>query len=576
MEKPPNNLDVLRRQIQRAEAQLIQSRTHAGSQDDDSEIGVLFAGNWHDSIPRRLIADEELAPVEKVTWMVIRSTIHSPQQPGATPRRADLARSINCSPPTVSTSQAMLRIMRWMVQCKPVRHQGRFVGNILLMSDEPLSLATVLELDDGYIEFLEATAKNGNRNSRMRKAAAERLKEVDTTRGDVQQPTELFKLSDRLLSMGIYRPVINGQLAVGEAEAPQESHQSKNFAPVTNSNPVHAPVKNQPKNTPKPPSPAPTGHQSKFFAPVENDQSKFFATAEMHQSKFFAPVSAPAECGVNPGEFGEKPTENHQSKNFSPVETPENHQSKFFASADKGGLGGSFVCSSSSSLENNNNSYLSISRKTTTTNSSNLDTTNPRTRDKTRGRSPTQVPNSVTPTPDGWPAGSETPEALRGRILDELIDEDPLIADFEDLNSLVSRHLPELAHPRLERFMQYLLRPRHGSIPQLARLLRPLEPASRSRVLFQLMGKTASDWGGWSKEPLSNAVGYLQSLIKAEARGSLKLDDFAIRLMRAVEQDIEPYIPMTVDREQEFRAHDPRQRDFFAGKPGGGIGENLG
>lgn len=494
MDKPPNNLDVLRRQIQRAEAQLIQSRTNAGSQDSDGEIGVLFAGNWHDSIPRRLIADEELAPVEKVTWMVIRSTIQSPQQPGATPRRADLARSINCSPPTVSTSQAMLRIMRWMVQCKPVRHQGRFVGNILLMSDEPLSLATVLELDDGYIEFLEATAKNGNRNSRMRKAAAERLKEVDATRGDVQQPTEILKMSDRIMSLGTYRPVITGQLA--EPGTAREPHQSKNFAPVTNGNAVYASVKNQPQNTPQPPSPTPTEHQSKFFAPVENDQSKFFATAEIHQSKNFAPVIEPEDRIENPGEFGEKTTENHQSKNFSPVETPENHQSKFFSAADKGGLGGSFVCSSSFSKSNNNSYIFNTGKTTTTTDSSNLDTTNPRTRGKPRGHNRRQVPNPVAPLPDGWPGEPETPEALRSRILDELIDEDPLLADFEDLNSLVSRHLPELAHPRLERFMHYLLRPRHGSIPQLARLLRPLEPASRTRVLFQLMGKTASDWGG--------------------------------------------------------------------------------
>ena len=276
----------------------------------------------------------------------------------------------------------------------------------------------------------------------------------------------------------------------------------------------------------------------------------------------------------NPGEFGEKTTENHQSKNFSPVETPENHQSKFFATANKGGLGGSFVCSSSS-LENKNNSYISNTSKTTTTDSSNLDTTNPRTRNKTQGRSRTRLSAQVAQH-DLQGAVPESMDAPRDRLMDELIDNDPLLADFEELSDLVNRHLPELAHPRLGRFVQYLLGPRQGSIPQLARLLRPIDPTSRRKVLFQMLGKTASDWGGWSKEPLSNAVGYLQSLIKAEARGSLKLDDFAIRLMRAVEQDVEPYIPMTTDREQELRAHDPRQRDFFAGKPGTGIGENLG
>lgn len=578
MDKSLNSLDVLRKQIKRAEAQLIQSRTQANTGESDDEVGVLFAGNWHDSIPRRLIVDEELAPVEKTTWMVIRSTINSPQQPGSTPKRADLARSINCSPPTVSTSQAMLRIMRWMCQCKPVRHQGRFVGNILLMSDEPLSLATVLELDDSYIEFLEATARNGNRNSRMRKAAAEKLKEVDASRVDLRQPTQMELMAERTARGfgGFKGATINmpNEADVGESAAETSSsdsesahlsfsnavpvpqsiandlksrHQSKNFAPVTNAVSSVQSVKNQPGVQSDPQDTRGGEHQSKILSPVENDQSKFFAPVETHQSKILSPVGGMDNTRENLPRIGGNSTETHQSK--------------FFAPADKGGLGGGFVCSSSS-LENNNNSYLSNNLKTTTT------TINPvSTYPRARGRRHSGSEAHALETFDLGHA--ESFEAERERLIDELIEENPLQADYEDLNRLVARHLPELAHPRLEKFVQYLLGPRKPNIPQIARLLKPLNKQTRSRVLFQLMGKTASDWGGWSKEPLSNAVGYLRSLINAEQQGNLKLDDFAIRLMRAVETDTEPYIPPTIDREQELRAHDPRQKDFFGQKLSG-------
>ncbi|HNG60120.1 MAG TPA: hypothetical protein PKZ52_09850, partial [Cellvibrionaceae bacterium] len=94
-------LDALKRQINRAERDLIEQRDGDGVEGD--EIALLFTGNWHDSIPRRIIlsnaddGSQTLSPVERLTWMVFRVTINDHTKPGSMPRRADLASMIGCS-----------------------------------------------------------------------------------------------------------------------------------------------------------------------------------------------------------------------------------------------------------------------------------------------------------------------------------------------------------------------------------------------------------------------------------------------------------------------------------------------
>ena len=56
-----------------------------------------------------------------------------------------------------------------------MRSKGRFVGDIYLLHDEPLSLAT-LELDPGYIEFLERLLSGSSKTTRVRQLAANILR----------------------------------------------------------------------------------------------------------------------------------------------------------------------------------------------------------------------------------------------------------------------------------------------------------------------------------------------------------------------------------------------------------------
>jgi hypothetical protein len=170
-----NNNDVINRQILRAEQELVRQRS-LSSLDDDEGMAVLFTGNHHDAFPRYLVANRELSPVDKITWQVIRLTINDPARPGSTPRRDELAAAIGCSAPTLTLSRNMLRICRWMTLCKSVRHQGKFVGDIYLLNDEPLSLIATMDFDPGYVQFLEVQCESSNK--RIRQAAALALSEI--------------------------------------------------------------------------------------------------------------------------------------------------------------------------------------------------------------------------------------------------------------------------------------------------------------------------------------------------------------------------------------------------------------
>ncbi len=251
------SLAILERQINRAERDLIESRSHA-SLDEEDGIAVLFTGNHHDAFPRHLVINPWLNGNEKVTWQVIRLSITDPSRPGSTPKRSEIAAMVNCSLPTVTSSRTMLRIRGWMTYCRSVRKAGRFIGDIYLLNDEPLTLQTILELDSTYIPFLEQQVKSDSK--RHKQAAAEVLAEIEKmTTGT--PPTEMEVMGARI-NRAMSAPSFN-------------SHQSKNFAPVNSPDSADALTQN-------------TTDQAK--SGTYSDQSKNFASVETHQDKNFSLV----------------------------------------------------------------------------------------------------------------------------------------------------------------------------------------------------------------------------------------------------------------------------------------------
>jgi hypothetical protein len=278
----PTSMDLLQRKISKAEEELIKKRNPSSPYDDD--MAVLFTGNHHDAIPRSMIINEDLSPSERITWMVLRTGTSDPTKPGAIAKRSDLARAIGVSAPSVTTHRAMLRIQRWLTHCKHVRNHGKFIGDIYLLHDDPLSLASTLEVDPTYIQFLELQQQSENK--RIRAAASRELMTISSLMAS--STTELDVMEKRI------------------NQYKQHSDQSKNFAPVDLDDLLDEVNHNQADLPFDEDLQANENNQSKNLAPDKTDQSKNFALVNKKISFISSSNSGSSSTEILTGRAREK------------------------------------------------------------------------------------------------------------------------------------------------------------------------------------------------------------------------------------------------------------------------------
>ncbi|SQC20682.1 Uncharacterised protein [Klebsiella pneumoniae] len=134
--------------------------------------GLLFTGNIHDAVPRRLMLDTRLSPLDKVAWMMIRLYAQQNQQnqgamfPTYDELQLQLASPFKgkASRETVSRVLLMLRLTGWLSLCRRVRDsKGRVRGNIYSQHDEPLSACDAGSLDPTWLDTVAAACQHKNR-----------------------------------------------------------------------------------------------------------------------------------------------------------------------------------------------------------------------------------------------------------------------------------------------------------------------------------------------------------------------------------------------------------------------------
>ena len=183
---------------------------------------LVFVGNWNDALPRLLIHDQVLEPVDKIVWAVIR-TQADPQRGTAFPSYATIGRLANVgSDATVSRAIAILRLSRWLTLCARARDGwGRFRGSVYALHDEPLPLADTLHLDRGYMEF--AYQATGHHHARVARVAASVVRSLELDLADGTDPSDgTDLLADRLAA----------QQAIAEA-APENVDAAGTTRPVS-------------------------------------------------------------------------------------------------------------------------------------------------------------------------------------------------------------------------------------------------------------------------------------------------------------------------------------------------------
>ncbi|MFS2198831.1 STY4528 family pathogenicity island replication protein [Pseudomonas sp. Pseusp3] len=174
------------------------------------QAGFLFSGQSHEVVPRRLLLDSRLTPLERNAWQVFRLMLQG--QGVVTPRYEDLQPYLSSVPYGASASRetiarmlTMLRLTRWLSLVSRGRDQlsGRLQGSLYVLHDEPLTPAEAMELDQDYLELVGHAI--GHATKAVRIVAQHVLEEIrQDTRIDLGQlPTRLDSWGEHWMQQGL-------------------------------------------------------------------------------------------------------------------------------------------------------------------------------------------------------------------------------------------------------------------------------------------------------------------------------------------------------------------------------------
>jgi hypothetical protein len=174
------------------------------------QAGFLFSGQSHEVVPRRLLLDNRLTPLERNAWQVFRLMLQG--QGVVTPRYEDLQPYLSSVPYGASASRetiarvlTMLRLTRWLslVSCGRDQLSGRLRGSLYVLHDEPLTPAEAMELDQDYLELVGHAL--GHTTKAVRIVAQHVVEEVrqDTNIDRDRLPTRLDSWGEHWTQQGL-------------------------------------------------------------------------------------------------------------------------------------------------------------------------------------------------------------------------------------------------------------------------------------------------------------------------------------------------------------------------------------
>jgi len=122
----------------------------------------VYSGQAHDCVPRALLLDRRLSPLERNAWQVIRLLLNG-DGITALPTYERLRPFLTTSPcaaqascETVARALCVLRLTRWLSLAQRSRpgEDGLWQGNLYVLHEAPLTPPDALRLDSDYLTLL--------------------------------------------------------------------------------------------------------------------------------------------------------------------------------------------------------------------------------------------------------------------------------------------------------------------------------------------------------------------------------------------------------------------------------------
>lgn len=146
---------------------LLERRAGSGLEQDQ----ILFTGIKHDSVPRFLLMDPALTAAARNLWMVYRVVSEGGHRTqGARPSYEELTTNWGIGArATVAAADALLRLTRWLVVARGRGRDegGRWQPAVILLGQQPIGLRDTLQLDPGYVEFVQRCTQHRSGHLRM-------------------------------------------------------------------------------------------------------------------------------------------------------------------------------------------------------------------------------------------------------------------------------------------------------------------------------------------------------------------------------------------------------------------------
>jgi len=172
--------------------------------------GFLFSGNRHESVPRALFLDRRLTPLERNAWQVFRLQLNDdgvtafPTYDQLRPYLASMPCAAQASHETVARALTLLRLTRWLSLVRRRRDpkNGRILGNLYVLHDEPLTPFEAMQLDPDYLGLVSQALTHAAKAVQI--VGMHSLKEIaeDPLLSGRMLPTRLQVLAQRLVGHG--------------------------------------------------------------------------------------------------------------------------------------------------------------------------------------------------------------------------------------------------------------------------------------------------------------------------------------------------------------------------------------
>ena len=185
-------------------------RQNTGEDLPKEFAGIVFSGNPHETVPRRLLLDDRLSPLERNTWQVFRLLMNG-DGVTAFPTYDQLRPYLGNNPgrpasrETVAKALTVLRLTRWLSLGRRVRDAitGQVQGNIYILHDEPVDYSEAIQLDHDFLPLVANGLEHSN--SSVREIAGLTFDEMLVSEPQ-ELPTRVEVFRERFRAQGLEDP----------------------------------------------------------------------------------------------------------------------------------------------------------------------------------------------------------------------------------------------------------------------------------------------------------------------------------------------------------------------------------